>query len=81
MEALCDEVGRPGLSATETSASSAMELTRTWLEAMPRTWRRRKLTLASLTGVARTSAVIEVTRLSAITGHDLRPHPQVVDTA
>jgi len=48
--------GGHGTSATDTSASIAIALTRAWLVALPRT-----------------SAAIEVTRLSAISGHDLRP--------
>jgi hypothetical protein len=73
IRALWDEVGTPGTSATDTIASTAIELTRASLDAVARTSAATAVTLASLTGVARTSAAIEVTRLSASSGHDLRP--------
>jgi hypothetical protein len=36
MTALWDEVGTPGTSATDTSASTAIALTRAWLDAVAR---------------------------------------------
>jgi len=72
MEALWDEVGTPGVAATDTRASTAIELTRAWLDAVARTSTATEMMLAWLTGAARTSAVIDVARLSAISGHDLR---------
>jgi hypothetical protein len=65
----------------DTSASTAIALTRAALEAVARTSAATAVTLAWLTGVARTSAAIEVTRLAAISGHDLRPDLQGVDAA
>jgi hypothetical protein len=81
MVAVWDEVGTPGVCATDTSASSAIALTRASLEAVASTSAAIDVILASLTGVVRTSAAIDVTRLSAISGHDLRPNLQGVHPA
>jgi hypothetical protein len=51
--ALRDEVGTPGPAATDTSASSAVEVTRALLDAVARTSAVTELTLAWLPGVAR----------------------------
>lgn len=77
-------VGRGGHarhSATDTSASTAIALTRAWLDAVARISAAIKLTRAWLVALPRTSAAIEVTRLSAISGHDLRPDLQAVHPA
>ena len=55
-----DEVGTPGASATHTTASAAIALTRAPLNAVARTSAATEVTLAWLTGVARGSGVIEV---------------------
>jgi hypothetical protein len=77
MAALWDEVGTPGVAATDTRASSAIALTRASLDAVARTSAATVVILAWLPGVARTSVAIDVTRLSAISGDHLRPdlHP------
>jgi hypothetical protein len=46
MAALCDEVGTPGAAATDTSAATAMELTRALLDAVARTSAATEVTLA-----------------------------------
>jgi len=66
-------VGTPGAAATDTRASSAIALTRASLDAVTRTSAVTELTLAWLPGVAGTSAATDVTRLSAMSGHKLRP--------
>jgi hypothetical protein len=81
MVAVWDEVGTPGVCATETRASSAIALTRASLEAVASTSAATEVILAWLTGVVRTSAAIELIRLSAISGHDLRPDLQGVHAA
>jgi hypothetical protein len=78
MVAVWEEVGTPGSCATDTSASSAIALTRASLEGVASTSAATEVSLASLTGVVSTSAAIEVTRFSAISGHDLRPDLQGV---
>jgi hypothetical protein len=81
MAAACDEVGTPGVCATDTRASTAISLTLASLEAVARISAATEVILASLTGVVRTSAAIDVTRLSAISGHDFRPDLQGVHPA
>jgi hypothetical protein len=68
MAAVCDEVGTLGSCVTDTSASSAIALTRASLEAVASTLAATEVVLAWLSGVVRTSAAIDVTRLSAISG-------------
>jgi len=46
MAALCDEVGTPGAAATDTSAATAMELTRALLDAVARTSAATEVILA-----------------------------------
>jgi hypothetical protein len=53
MAALWDEVGTAGASATDTSASTAIVLTRASLDAVARTSAATEVTLAWLSGVAR----------------------------
>jgi hypothetical protein len=81
MVAVWEEVGTPGVCATDTSASSAIALTRASLAAVASTSAATEVILASLTGVVRASAAIDVTRLSAISGHDLRSDLQAVHPA
>ena len=59
-------VGPPGASASDTSASIAIELTRALLAAVARNSAATEASLAWLTGVERTSAATEATPLSAI---------------
>jgi len=81
MRALWHEVGTPGTSATDISASTTIVLTRASLDAVTRTSAATEVTLAWRPGFASTSATTEVTRFSATSGHDLRPDLHAVHAA
>jgi hypothetical protein len=70
MAALWDEFGTSGAAATETSASSAMELTRAWLDAVASTSAVNEVTRFSARSGRRYRASRSTTR-------DLARHPSL----